>query len=95
MELEATTKKGKKHAHGTQMSKGSLLFNWTYLEIAPVSILAKKLDTARAFPRLRTCPRDGHQPHADALRSGEFPVKPIAAEWGGVDFFSSQAAADL
>ena len=32
-----------------------------------------------------TFSRDGHQPHADALSSGEFPVKPVVAEWGGVD----------
>ena len=38
----------------------------------------------RAFHPL-THPRDGREPHDEALSSGEFPTKPEVIEWGGVD----------
>ena len=32
-----------------------------------------------------TFPRDGHPPLEEAISSGEFPVKPVVTERGGVD----------
>ena len=32
-----------------------------------------------------THPRDGHEPHEEAVGSDAFPSKPAITEWGGVD----------
>ena len=52
-------KKGKSMFTARKCQKHLSFFNYTCLEIAPVSILAEKLDTASAFPRLRSISTPG------------------------------------
>ena len=52
-------KKGKSMFTARKCQKHLSFLNYTCLETAPVSILAEKLDTASAFPRLRSISTPG------------------------------------